>query len=372
MRSKHIHMQIVPIESIKITAYQIPTDFPESDGTIKWNFTTMIVVWLKAGGKSGIGYTYGGSAVFQIIKDFEALIKGTNVFENAFLWSKMLDAVRNIGSRGVAANAISAVDVALWDLKAKLLNVPLCYLWGMEREKVPIYGSGGFTSYTDDQLISQFEGWKKEGISKFKMKVGRHPEKDLERVKLARKVIGDSDELFVDANGAYTLKQALNLAVEFSESNVTWFEEPVSSDNLEGLHLLRTRVPLAMNIAAGEYGYEIFYFKRMLDAQAVDILQADATRCLGYSGFFQACQISHAYSIPLSSHCAPALHLHACLTQRHICHMEFFHDHVRIEKKYFDGFPKQDKGSLSPHLDRNGHGLELKEETINEYLIFST
>ena len=197
----------------------------------------------------------------------------------------MVEAVRNIGLKGIASNAISAVDTALWDLKAKILEVPLCKLWGMAKENMSVYGSGGFTSYSAKQLASQFENWKKKGIEEFKMKVGRFPEKDLKRVEQAREVIGDTLKLFVDANGAYSRKQALDFAEHFVNYGVSWFEEPVPADDLEGLHLLRNRSTDGMNIVAGEYGQDRFYFKNMLEAQAVDILQADATRCGGFTDF---------------------------------------------------------------------------------------
>ena len=151
---------------------------------------------------------------------FAQLIKNANPMDVTLLWEKMLEASRNIGSRGIAANAISAVDIALWDLKAKLLKVPLCTLWGQVRVGVPVYGSGGFTSYTAKQLTEQFENWKKKGIDKFKMKVGRNPDKDVHRVKHARAVIGAANQLFVDANGAYTCKQALEFAMRFKEFDV--------------------------------------------------------------------------------------------------------------------------------------------------------
>ncbi len=374
--TKHLSNNIASkeslINSIKTYVYKIPTDFPESDGTIEWDSTILIVVLIHAHDQIGLGFTYGHEAISQVIQStFVPLLKNSNAMNVPYLWEKMLDASRNIGSRGIAASAIAAVDIALWDLKAKILKVPLCTLWGQVRESVPVYGSGGFTSYSKIQLAKQFENWKSKGIDKFKMKVGRYPDKDVQRVKQARDVIGLSNELFVDANGAYTRKQALEFAERFKEFNVSWFEEPVSSDDLRGLHLLCVRAPPGMNIAAGEYGYEIFYFRRMLEAQAIDILQADATRCCGFTGFFQACQLSRAFNLPLSSHCAPSLHLQPSLSQRHVCHMEFFHDHERIEEMFFEGVPKLIKGCLYPDLDRFGHGLELKEKHVKKFMTTS-
>lgn len=358
------------IQDIVIRVYKFLTDLPESDGTLEWNSTTLVLVKLTASGKTGIGFTYSHESAAQVIKSsFSSILTNADPFNVPLLWNQMLSSVRNYGSRGIAASAISAVDIALWDLKAKLLDLPLCKLFGMAREKMPIYGSGGFTSYSQEQLRNQFEGWKGKGVNAFKMKVGRKPQDDIERVKQARNIIGNDAALFVDANGAYTRKQALDLAISFKESNVTWFEEPVSSDDLEGLNLIRDQAPAGINIAAGEYGYDNFYFRKMLEAQAVDVLQVDATRALGFTGFLQACHLSHAFEIPLSSHTAPSLHLHPCLSDPNVLHMEFFHDHARIEEAYFEGFPKLADGCLIPHLDRPGHGLEVKEKNIQEFLI---
>jgi L-alanine-DL-glutamate epimerase-like enolase superfamily enzyme len=250
--------------------------------------------------------------------------------------------------------------VALWDLKARLLQVPLVSLFGSAREPVPIYGSGGFTSYTADRLRQQLSGWvERDGCRFVKMKVGTHPEQDLARVSTARTAIGDA-ELFVDANGAYSRKQALSFAERFAEFGVHWFEEPVSSDDLDGLRLLRDRAPAGMDIAAGEYGYEPFYFRRMLDAGAVDVLQADATRCCGYTGFLRAAALADAHALPLSSHCAPALHLPVCCAAPRLRHMEWFYDHVRIEAAVFDGAPAPVDGTIAPARDRVGHGLVFK------------
>jgi L-alanine-DL-glutamate epimerase-like enolase superfamily enzyme len=320
-----------------------------------------VIVEIEAGGTSGLGYSYTDAAAADIVNALLAkIVLGQDAAAVARHWTSMVAAVRNIGWRGVAACAISAVDTALWDLKARLLEVPLALLFGLERERVPVYGSGGFTSYSDDRLRKQLSTWVNDGGCRFvKMKVGTHPSKDVKRVAAAREAVGDAS-LFVDANGAYSWKQALRFADQFAELGVDWFEEPVSSDDLDGLRLLRDRVPAGMDIAAGEYGYEPFYFRRMLSAEAIDVLQADATRCCGYTGFLRVAALADAWGLPLSSHCAPALHLPVCCGAPRLRHMEWFHDHVRIEKKVFDGAPLLKDGMIAPALDRPGHGLIFK------------
>ena len=262
--------------------------------------------------------------------------------------------------KGYEMMAISAVDSALWDLKAKLLGVPLARLLGACRDSIPVYGSGGFTSYPTDRLCAQLAAWTGSGMRFVKMKVGRIPADDPERVHAARRAIGAKAELFVDANGAYARKQALAQAEAFAEHGVTWFEEPVSSDDLEGLRLLRDRAPAAMAISAGEYGYDLAYFRRMLQAGAVDVLQADATRCGGITGFMEVAALCAAHGVPLSSHCAPALHVAACCAARPAVHLEYFHDHARIEAMLFDGAVRPRDGALRPDLSRPGLGVEFK------------
>jgi L-alanine-DL-glutamate epimerase-like enolase superfamily enzyme len=265
--------------------------------------------------------------------------------------------------------AISVVDAALWDLKAQLLNLPLVTLLGAVRDTVPVYGSGGFTSYSIAQLQSQLSGWVRDGIPRVKMKIGRSPGDDVERVQAVRHAIGNGAEIFVDANGAYSRKQALAMSEAFADLGVTWFEEPVSSDDLEGLRLLRNRVPAPIEITAGEYGYDLFYFRQMLDTEAVDVLQADATRCGGISGFLKVGPLCEARPIPLSSHCAPSLHVHPCCALTPIRHMEYFYDHVRIEQMLFEGVLTPVNGELRPDLSRPGIGLEFKRKDAERYAI---
>jgi L-alanine-DL-glutamate epimerase-like enolase superfamily enzyme len=358
----------VQIERVTARAFVVPTDRPERDGTLAWDDTTLVLVQVEAEGVAGIGYAYGERVAADIVRSKLAeVVVGQSAMSIAAPWWSMRRAVRNAGLPGVCATAVSAVDVALWDLKARLLGLSLASLLGPARERVPVYGSGGFTSYTHEQLVQQFSAWASDGVRALKMKVGTDPQHDGERVAAARSAIGPAAELFVDANGAYDRKQAMLMAERFAEVGVTWFEEPVSSDDLEGLRLIRDRAPAGMRIAAGEYGHDGWYFRRMLEAGAVDVLQADATRCLGISGFLQAAALADAHGLPISAHTAPALHMHACCAVGRMAPLEWFHDHVRIESTLFEGAPALVEGTIVPDHSRHGLGLELRAEEAERY-----
>jgi L-alanine-DL-glutamate epimerase-like enolase superfamily enzyme len=357
-----------PVKRLVARAFRIPTDAPEADGTISWDATTLILIEVSGGGKTGLGYTYASTAAREAVTEVLAeIVVGQDAFDIPRLWIAMVRAVRNLGWRGVCACAISALDSALWDLKAKILGVPAVRLLGAERKEVQVYGSGGFTSYTDKRLSEQLVGWVEgDGCRAVKMKIGREPERDLDRVKVARESIGHA-ELYVDANGALNRTQALAFAYSCADLGVTWFEEPVSSDDLEGLRFMRDRGPPGIDIAAGEYGYDPFYFRRMLEAGAVDVLQADASRCGGFTGFLKAAALADAYGLPLSAHTAPALHLHVAAAAPRLKNLEWFHDHVRIEHMLFDGAPVAAKGAVRPDLARPGLGLTFKEKDAEKF-----
>ncbi|HET9834805.1 MAG TPA: enolase C-terminal domain-like protein [Rhodanobacteraceae bacterium] len=364
-------MEAVALGKARASAFKVPTDAPESDGTLEWDSTTLVLVEIEAGGRHGIGYSYADNATAMLVNSLLAkVIEDRDAMDIAGAWAAMLTAIRNLGRGGIAAMAVSAVDNALWDLKAKLLDLPLFKLLGAVRDQVPVYGSGGFCSYSDAQLRDQLGGWADAGIGMVKMKVGREPQRDPARAEVARKAIGDDVQLFVDANGAYSRKHALQMAEIFvREYDVRWFEEPVTSDDLEGLRLLRDRAPAGLDIAAGEYGYTPWYFHRMLAAGAVDVLQADATRCAGISGFMQASALCEAFNLPLSAHCAPALHAHPACAARPLRHIEYFHDHVRIENLLFDGVLQPEHGALRPDASRSGFGLEFKHADAERYRV---
>ena len=360
------------IERLEVSAYRIPTDRPEADGTISWDSTTLVLVEAVAdSGLRGLGFTYASRAAATLIEEMLAEVVVGSPVEPAAAWGAMVRAVRNAGRPGIAANAISAIDIALWDLKARTLEQPLFHLLGARRDEVPIYGSGGFTTYSEQELAEQLAGWVEQGISRMKMKVGKDwgtkTGEDLARVKVAREAIGNEAELFVDANGAYSAKQAIDMAHRFADYNVSYFEEPVSSDHLDQLALVRRHAP--MQIAAGEYGYDPWYFAAMLRTEAVDILQADVTRCLGVTGWLEAAALAHSFAVPFSAHTAPSIHAHTGCAAPQISHVEYFYDHARIESMLFEGVPKPAGGFLRPDPSRPGLGLDFKHADADRFKV---
>ncbi len=361
-----------PIEAIDVQAYKIPTQEPEeSDGTLEWTSTTMVLVEVAAAGKKGIGYTYADAAAAAVIADvLRDAILHRDALQTAARYADMYAKIRNNGREGITSMAISAVDIALWDLKGRILEAPVSVLLGAARSRTPVYGSGGFTSYGIAQLGEQLGHWVHAmKIPRVKMKIGREPEQDGKRVAAARKAIGSGAQLFVDANGAYARKQALEMAALFAEQNVCWYEEPVYHNDLEGNCMVREHAPAVMEISNGEYGFAPYNFAQIIAAQAADVLQADVTRCGGYSGFIAVDGLCEAHMMPLSSHCAPYVTLPAASAAKMLRHVEYFYDHVRIERMFFDGTPDPKDGCLAPDLERPGIGLDFKRQDAQRYAL---
>jgi L-alanine-DL-glutamate epimerase-like enolase superfamily enzyme len=349
---------VARVEGIEARAHTIETDGPESDGTLEWDSTTIVLARVHAGGEAGLGYTYADASAVGLIEDkLASAIEGREALATGACWDAMRAALRNAGQAGVGAMALSAVDLALHDLRGRLLGAPVHQLLGAARDAVPIYASGGFCSWGLDRL----RNWCAEQapIGRVKIKVGREPERDGERLRAAREAAGDA-ELMVDANGAYaTVAEALSWAQSFAAAGVRWLEEPLSSDDLGGLCELRDRAPAGLAIAAGEYAWSPFDARRMLEARAVDVLQLDVTRCGGITGALAIDALAFAHGVPTSLHCAPSASVHAGMAMRTLRHLEHFHDHVRIEREVFAATPRPRDGALEP-LDHPGLGLEMR------------
>jgi L-alanine-DL-glutamate epimerase-like enolase superfamily enzyme len=364
-------MADVPIESVETSVYTVPTDAPEADGTLAWDATTIVLVQVRAGGNAGTGWTYGPAACATVVDELLAdTLRGREALEVGGAFDAMTKQVRNAGRPGAVGYAISAVDVALWDLKARLLELPLHRLLGAVHQEVPVYGSGGFTTYDTRRLRDQLTGWTDgQRIPRVKIKIGEsrgaNPARDLDRMHTAREAIGGDIELFVDANGAYSRKQAIRVMDAAADLDVTWLEEPVSSDDLSGLREIRDAV--RADVTAGEYGFDLYYFRRMCEAGAVDCLQADVSRCGGITEWLRVAAVAASHGLQISGHCGPHLHAHAAAATPNLRHLEWFHDHVRIESMFFDGTLDPHGGVIRPSPERPGHGLTLRRSDAEKY-----
>ncbi len=353
------------VDGVTAEVYEVPTDRPEADGTLAWSKTTLVLARVTGGGAAGLGYTYASGACKPLIEgELAAAVAGVCTLDTGAAWLAMARAVRNLGRPGLVSCAISAVDAALWDLKATLLDVPLSRLLGLVWEEVPVYGSGGFTTYDEPAARAQLERWTGDlRIPRVKIKIGESwgtaPSRDLARVAFARSVIGPDAELYVDANGGYSCKQAaVRIARAMADCQVSWFEEPVSSDDLDGLREVRDQVD--PYVTAGEYGYDLPYFARMVGAQAVDCLQVDVTRC-GAASPSSSCA-PPPWPRPAACRSPRTARRRTCIA--HVCaavpnlrHLEYFHDHARIERLFFDGALDPSGGALRPGTLHVGHGL---------------
>jgi len=354
----------VNVDEVRAAAYTVPTAGTEADGTLCWEATTVVVVTARAGDTTGTGWSYGHAGAVSVINDLLAkAVKGCDAMAVPRCHAAMRLITRNDIVPGLIGIGLSAVDVALWDLKARLLDVSLVDLFGRARATVPVYGSGGFTTWSDEQTTERLGELVHgaEGIRAVKLKIaeewGSNERRDLHRIEVVREAVGTGCDVMVDANGGYQAKQAARVAREAAGLGVVWFEEPVSSDHLAQLALLRGIIE--PEVAAGEYGTDPLYFRRMCAAGAVDCLQVDATRAGGYTGFLAAAAVAASFGLQVSAHCAPSLHFPVCASIPNLRHVEWFFDHRRGDAMLFHGAARVRGGAMEMGAGP-GHGMTLR------------
>ncbi|MEU8887995.1 enolase C-terminal domain-like protein [Streptomyces sp. NPDC048442] len=362
----------LPLEQLEVSCFLVPTDAPEADGTLSWETTPVVVAEARTTDTTyGTGWTYAPAAAGAlIVQELAPLVLGLDVFDVPAAHRTMCRALRNYAVPGLTSAAVSAVDIALWDLKARLLGLPLSRLLGAARRELPVYGSGGFTTYHDTHLASQLAGWVHgQGIERVKIRIGeswgRAVVRDLERVRLAREVIGLQAELYVDASGAYNRKQAVRIGGPLAEHGVGWFEDPVPPEDLAGLRVVRDAV--VCDVAAGGHG--LADCARMVTAGAVDCLLLDVTRGGGVTGFLRAAALAQAHGLEVSTRGAPHAQAHVAAAVPNLRHVEWFHDHVRVEAMLFDGALDPTGGTIRTSGSAPGHGLTLRHEEAEPYRV---
>jgi L-alanine-DL-glutamate epimerase-like enolase superfamily enzyme len=348
------------ISSVSTAAYVFPTPYPEADGTLAWQATTAVTVTLEADGATGLGWTYSSPAAAAVVQHhLVAAVRDRDAYDITAGWEAMHRACRNLGTKGLVMQGLSAVDIAWWDLKARLLDLPLASLMGQCRTDIPLYGSGGFTTLTSAQLEEQVDGWQAAGCRSMKIKIGEswgsRIDRDLDRIRELRGLAGPGTELMVDANGGYTLGQARRVGAALDDLGITWFEEPVSSDDIAGLGALRSA--LRCDVTAGEYAADLYDMRALLPV--VDCLQLDATRCGGYTGWLRGAALAQSSNRQVSAHCAPSLHAPVAAAIPNLRHVEWFADHARLEPLLVTGTPEARGGALHIDPGRPGHGMTI-------------
>jgi D-arabinonate dehydratase len=360
------------IKSIEAFYIPVTPDKAVSDST--WKLETMgyAVVRISTDeGISGIGYTYdvAGKAIREVINNTIAgVLLERDPFETETLWTDVMNLLRGVGRKGLVLCALSMVDIALWDIKGKALGMPLYKLLGGSETIIPVYGSGGWTSYTEAELIEEVEQIKSWGYTKIKMKVGvdfgRSPEEDVRRVRSVRKHIGDTIDLMIDANNAWDAATAIKVSEALADCNIFFFEEPVIADDIPGLANVKSKITIP--VATGEQEYTKYGARDLIMGNAVDILQMDVTKCGGITEWMKIAAIAQAWNIPVAPHAMHYAHMHVVSAAPNGLMLENLFMHEKINALLMVDPPIPKNGYLELP-DKPGVGIEFNEENLQKY-----
>jgi L-alanine-DL-glutamate epimerase-like enolase superfamily enzyme len=322
-------------------------------------------------GLEGIGVTYhevGGEATCELInRNMAPKLIGRDPLETEAIWQELFHYLRGIGRKGLMFCALSAIDIALWDLKGKIVDLPLCKLLGGARTKVPVYASGGWTSYSDEELVDEIEGMIARGFTAVKFKVGfdggQNLRRDAERVRKVREAVGPDIKLLVDANNSFDAATAVQLANRIREYDITLFEEPVFADDIPGLARFKrgTDIPLA----TGEHEYTKFGVRDLLIHEAADIVQVDGARAGGYTEMLKCAALTQAWNVKFAPHAMENVHLQLAAAVPNALFLERLLMFEDLTALVFRDAPLPIGGFMHvPNLP--GLGLELNMDFIRE------
>ena len=323
-------------------------------------------------GYEGLGICQAAPGTRQVIETaLKDVLIGQDPFAIEKLWNDMFWRVRGYGRKGVALCALSGVDIGLWDLKAKALGLPLYRLLGPYAESVPIYGSGGWTNFSQDELVAEMTDYVEQGIKRVKMKVGkdfgRSEREDIQRLAAVRKAVGDDVAIYVDANNGYYAKQAIYMAREFEQFQVGWFEEPVLADDIQGLAEIRRAINIP--VATGEHEYTKYGFKELIAGGGADIVQPDVSRVGGVTEWMKVAHMAHASNLPVAPHAVQLVHLHLTCATPNLKVVEYMNMALETDRLWYTEFPQQRDGMWAPFPDRPGLGLELDPYAVEKWAV---
>jgi L-alanine-DL-glutamate epimerase-like enolase superfamily enzyme len=355
------------IAAIRVHLVSAPVEGGFADATRKVESLGFVIVRvITAGGQEGVGITYhevGGEATAELIRrNIAPRLTGRDPLATEVIWQELFHYLRGVGRKGLTYCALSAVDIALWDLKGKILGLPVYKLLGGNRTHVPVYASGGWTSYSDDELVAEASGMVARGFTALKLKVGFNGGADLrcdvERVRKVRDAVGPQIRLMVDANNSFDAARAVQLANRIREYDIFFFEEPVLADDIPGLARFKrgTDIPLA----TGEHEYTKFGVRDLLLSEAVDVLQVDATRVGGYTELLKCAALAQAWNVKLAPHAMELVHLHFAAAASDALFLERLLIFEGITEKVFPNAPVPVGGMIEvPDLPGLGLALDL-------------
>jgi L-alanine-DL-glutamate epimerase-like enolase superfamily enzyme len=361
------------IDKVDVFLVSTAVDSSLADSTRKIESVGYVIVRLSTDdGLTGLGITYdevGGEAIRQlIVKELAPLIIGKNPFETEVIWEKISQYVRGVGRKGLTFCALSAVDIALWDLKGKMAGMPVYKLLGGNKSKIPVYACGGWTSYNQNELVKEMQSMVANGYTMVKMKIGvndgRCPEEDIKRVRLVRQELGPQIEIAIDANNAFKSATAIRIAHKLDECNLYFFEEPVMADDMEGLAKVRESIDIP--VATGEHEYTKYGVRDLLLHKAADIIQPDVTRCGGITEWMKMATIAHAWNIMMAPHGMEYMSMHLLgaisngLMLERVLLFEPLNEIVFVN-------PPQPRNGYIEIPDEPGLGLELNMDNIRKY-----
>lgn len=366
-------MDDIKIAGIEVFIYGERNDKNVADSTRQIGELGYVIVNVLTNiGINGIGLTYhevGSEAIRTFINQTIApQIIGMNPLQNEIIHEKVIGDFRAVGRKGFAFLALSAVDIALWDIKGKCVGMPLYRLLGGSDSRVPIYSSAGWTSYSTEELCDETLGMVNEGYTFIKIKVGveggTNPREDAKRVCAVRKTIGPNIRLAIDANNIWKAGTAIQFFNRIEEYDVEFFEEPVIADDIQGLaHCRRSiHVPLA----TGEHEYTRYGVRDLLVAGAADIVQTDVCKVGGYTEMMKIIGLTQAFNVLFAPHCMELMHMHLVAAASNGLILESLTLLRNVSKRVFVDSPVP-KGGYLEIPNRPGLGLELNMEFIRKY-----